>query len=198
DHIDRSNGPPIGSLALGEVLDTSQPIPIASGLLESLVSGGLLHLAFELTLDRLGVSREKLDHLVDDRPVVLLRDVADAGGETAIDVVIEARDTGVASGLRPLAGAVREDTVEHVQRLAHLLRVRVRTEVDDPPAVPLPGEHHARVLVLDRDRDVRKRLVVAKPDVERRPVPLDEILLEVERLDLVLGDDDLDVLDPLG
>ena len=61
--------------------------------------------------------------------------------------------------------------------------------------MPLAREHHARVLVLDRDGDVRERLVVAQPDVERRPVALDQVLLEVERLDLGAGDDHLDVGD---
>ena len=64
--------------------------------------------------------------------------------------------------------------------------------------MPLAREHHPRVLVLDRDRDVRERLVVAQPHVERRPVPLDEVLLEVQRLDLAAGDDHLDVRHPAG
>ena len=67
-----------------------------------------------------------------------------------------------------------------------------------PRPVPLAGEHDARVLVLDRDGDVRERLVVAEAHVERRPVALDEVLLEVERLDLAAGDDHLDVGDPLA
>ncbi len=100
--------------------------------------------------------------------------------------------------LRPLARPVAEDAVEDVERLAHLLRVRVRAEVPDAGPVPLAREHHARVVVLDRDRDVRERLVVAQAHVERRPVPLDEVLLEMERLDLAAGDDHLDVRDPLG
>ena len=62
----------------------------------------------------------------------------------------------------------------------------------------LAREHYARVFVLNRDGYVGERLVVAEPDVEGRPVALDEVLLEVQRLDLVLGDDHLDVLDPLG
>ena len=103
----------------------------------------------------------------------------------------------MAAGLRPLAGPVREDAVEHVERLAHLLRVRVRAEVDDPAAVPLAREHDARVVVLDRDRDVGERLVVAEADVERRAVALDQVLLEVQRLDLGVGDDHLDVGDAL-
>ena len=111
---------------------------------------------------------------------------------------VEARDAAVPSRLRPLARPVAEDAVEDVERLAHLLRVRVRAEVPDARPVPLAGEHHARVLVLDRDGDVRERLVVAQPHVERRPVPLDEVLLEVERLDLAAGDDHLDVGDALA
>ena len=99
-------------------------------------------------------------------------------------MVVEARDAAAPAGLRPFARPVAEDAVQHVERLAHLLRVRVRPEVDDAAAVPLAREHDARVVVLERDGDVRERLVVAQPDVERRPVALDEVLLEVERLDL--------------
>ena len=100
--------------------------------------------------------------------------------------------------LRPLAGPVRKDAVEHVERLANLLRVRVWAEVDDAAAMPLAREHDPWVLVLDGDGDVRERLVVAEPDVERRPVALDEVLLQMERLDLGVGHDHLEVGDPLG
>ena len=62
----------------------------------------------------------------------------------------------------------------------------------------LAREHDAREVVLDSDRDVRKGLVVAEADVERRPVPLDEVLLEVQRLHLAARDDDLHVVDALG
>ena len=102
------------------------------------------------------------------RAVVLLRHVADAGRQAALDVVVEARDPAVAAGLRALARPVGEDAVQDVERLAHLLRVRVRAEVDDAAPVPLAREHDARVLVLHGHRDVRERLVVAQPDVERR------------------------------
>ena len=68
----------------------------------------------------------------------------------------------------------------------------------DAAPVALAREHDARVLVLDRHGDVRERLVVAQPHVERRPVALDEVLLEVERLDLGAGHDRLDVGDALG
>ena len=72
---------------------------------------------------------KELDDAVDDAAVVLLRHVADARRQAAVDVVVEARDAAVAARLRPLAGPVAEDAVEDVERLAHLLRVRVRAEV---------------------------------------------------------------------
>ena len=189
--------PPLDRLPLGEPLDRAQPVSVARRVLEPLLGRRLAHLPLELAPDRPVVSREELDHAVDDSPVVLLRDVADAGREAALDVVVETRDAAVPPGLRPLARPVAEDAVQDVERLAHLLRVRVRPEVDDATPVPLTGEHDPRIVVLDRDRDVRERLVVAQPHVERRPVALDEVLLEVERLDLGAGDDRLDVGDPV-
>ena len=123
--------------------------------------------------------------------------VADARSPAALDVEVEARDPRVPPGLRPLAGSELEDAVQHVERLPHLLRVRVRAEVDGAPPVPLPREHDPRVRVGDRHGDVGERLVVPQPHVERRPVALDEVLLEVQRLRLALGDDHLDPVDPL-
>ena len=59
----------------------------------------------------------------------------------------------------------------------------------------LTREHDAGVLVRECDGDVGKRLVVAEPDVERRTMPLDEVLLEVERLGLGARHDHLHVGD---
>jgi hypothetical protein len=198
DDVDVAGGAPVGSLPLGEVAHGEQAVAVAGGLLEALVLCRIHHLRLELALDRTRLAREELDHPVDDLAVRLLRDVADARRQAALDVVVEARDPGVAARLRPLARPVRKDAVEHVERLAHLLGVRVRPEVDDAAPVPLAGEHDARVFVPDGHGDVRERLVVPELDVERRPVALDEVLLEVERLDLVRGHDHLEVGDPVG
>ena len=101
------------------------------------------------------------------------------------------------AGLRALARPELEHAVEHVERLAHLLRVRVRAEVDGAATVPLAREHDPRILVGHGDGDVRERLVVAQAHVERRPVALDEVLLEMQGLGLGRGDDHLDPADPL-
>ena len=196
DHVHRPHGPPVGRLPLGEVPDREQAVAVARRLLEPLVAGSLSHPLLELVLDGRGVTRQEPDDAVHDLPVVLLRDRSDARGEAAVDVEVEARDSRVPPRARALARPEAEDPVEDVERLPNLLRVRVRAEVDGVPAVPLTREHDARVLVCDGHGDVRERLVVAKANVEGRAVPLDEVLLEVERLRLRSRHDHLDVRDP--
>ena len=134
DHVHRSDRLPLDGLPLDEVLYREQPVAVAGRILEALLGRRLLHSPLELALDRLHVAREELDHAVDDAAVVLRRHVADAGRQAAVDVVVEARDAAVAARLRPLTRSVAEDPVEHVERLAHLLRVRVRPEVPDAAA----------------------------------------------------------------
>ena len=195
DHVDRAGFTPVGALLLRQVLDREEPVAIARRVLEPLLGRRVAHLPLELAHDRTRVAREEVDHALDDLAVGRLRDVVHAGRVAALDVEVEARDAGVPARLRPFARAKLEDAVEHVERLTHLLRVCVRAEVEDAAPVSLAREHHAWVVVLDRHRDVRERLVVAKADVERRPVALDEVLLQVERFDLGRRHDHLEVLD---
>jgi hypothetical protein len=81
-----------------------EPVAVARRLLEALASAAVLHLPLELALDRPRLAREELDHAVDDPPVVLLRDVADARRQAALDVVVEARDPAVRPGFGPSHG----------------------------------------------------------------------------------------------
>ena len=198
DDIHRPHLTPLGRLTVGEMPDREEPVAIARRLLEALLGRGLAHPLGQLGLDRLRVPGEKADDAVDHAGVVLARDRADARREAAVDVEVEAGNPRVAARLRPLARPEAEDAVQHVERLADLLRVRVRAEVDRASPVPLPREHDPRILVRERHRDVRERLVVAQADVERRPMALDEVLLEVQRLRFRARDDDLDVADSLG
>ncbi len=197
DHVHRPDGLLVGRLPLGEALDREQPVPAAGRLLVALLGCGVAHLALQLADDRLRVAGEEPDHAVDDRAVRLGVDRADARRLAALDVEVEAGDPRMPPRLRPLARTELEGPVQHVERLAHLLRVRVRAEVDGPPPVPLAREHDPRVLVLHGDGDVGERLVVAEPHVEGRAVALDQVLLQVERFRLRRGDDHLDVAHPL-
>jgi hypothetical protein len=138
---------------------------------------------------------EEVDDRLDVLAVRLLRDVADAGGLTALDVVVQTGAAGGAARLRPVTGSVHEDLAEQVERLAYALGVAERPEVDAVPAVALAGEVDPREVLVERDSDVWVRLVVTQPDVEDGPVPLDELLLCQQRLRLGLGGDELDVGD---
>ena len=122
----------------------AQPVAVARRVLEPLLGRGRAHLLLEAAADRPVVPRQELDHLVDELAVVVLGDVADAGREAALDVEVEARDPAAPAGLRPFARAVAKHAVQDVERLAHLLGVRVRPEVDDAAPVPLAREHHPR------------------------------------------------------
>jgi hypothetical protein len=197
EHVHGADCSLVRRLPLREVADREETIADPRRLLEPLVRGRASHPFLELVEDRVGVARQELDDALDDRCVVLLRDVADARRVAALDVEVEAGDPGVPARLRTLTRPELEDAVQNLERLAHLLRVRVWAEVENAPAVPLAREHDAREVVLDRHRDVGERLVVAEANVERGSVTLDQVLLEVQRLDFVLGDDHLDVVDPL-
>ncbi len=72
--------------------------------------------------------------------------------------------------------------------------MREGAEVADPLPVLSTHHHGAWPLLVERDGEVGIRLVVLQPDVEPRFVPLDQVELEKECLDLVLGDDPLDVI----
>jgi hypothetical protein len=104
----------------------------------------------------------------------------------------------VPSRLTPLARAQLEDLAEQVERVADPLGARVRTEVRAVAPVPLPREVHAREVLVEADRDVGVRLVVAQADVEARLVLLDERLLGEQRLRLGGDDERLDVVDLVG
>jgi hypothetical protein len=197
DHVHGPDRALVRGLPLGQMANGVETVSAPRRLLEALGVGGGPHLLLQAADDRIRLPGEELDHAVDDRAVRLGRDVADAGREAALDVVVEAGNARVAAGLRALAGPVGKDAVQDVERLTHLLRVRVRPEVDDAATVPFAREHDARVLVLDGDGDVGVRLVVAETDVEGRPVTADEVLLEVEGLGLVPRRDHLEALDPL-
>ena len=169
-------------LALAQVAHRHQPVAGARRLLEEVPLGGFAHALLQVALDLVRPPLEERDHIVDHGAVLLPRDVSHARCSAAADVVIEAGHARAPAGRRALAGAVREDLVERLERRPHLLRRCVRPEVAHAGPVALAREQHARVLVGQRDGDVRIRLVIAQARVERRPVALDQLLLEQQRL----------------
>src|SRR5207237_6998832 len=106
---------PLDRLPLDEMLHRVEAVPVARRILEALFTGRLVHLPLELTLDRLDVAGQELDHAVDDRAVVLLRDVADARRQAAVDVVVEAGNARVPPRLRAFARPVGKPEVDAVE-----------------------------------------------------------------------------------
>lgn len=101
------------------------------GPLELQLLAGLGHLAFELADHRVGAPGHEVTEAVDDLPVPLGRDVADAGRRALADVAEQAGPPDLAGPLEHPggAGAGREDAQQQVERLADRPGVRVRPEV---------------------------------------------------------------------
>ena len=184
-------------LSLDRLADVGQPVAAPGGPLELQLVGRIPHRGLEPFDHRVGVALEELDELADQLVVALLVDLADARTGALLDVEQEARSAEllVALELGVGAGAHREGAQQQIEGLADRVRVGVGPEVAD--ALAPSAAHHPRPgpLVVDRDREERVALVVDQPDVEARPVLLDEAVLEHERLDVVA---DLDPLDGLG
>jgi hypothetical protein len=140
-------------------------------------------------------ARQEVHDRLDVAPVLVAVDVADAGRLTPLDVVVEARHPRPPAGLGALAGPVLEKLPQQLEGLAHPPGTRERPEVRPPGPVALPREVHPRELLVQAHPYVRVRLVVPEPDVEPRPVTLDELLLCEQRLRLGLRDQEVDPRD---
>jgi hypothetical protein len=190
---DRSAGDP---LALEQRADRLQPVTVDRGALELAGGGGGVHLRLLVRLHLAVATREEVDDRVDVATVLIAADVSDTRRPTALDEVVEAGTAGAASGLGPLAGPELEQLAEQVERLADPLGTGERAEVGAPGAVLLASEVDPRVLLVEADADIGVGLVVAEPDVESRPMPLDEALLGQQSLGLGGGRQELDPVDP--
>jgi hypothetical protein len=164
------------------------------GLLELQVFRRGGHLTLEAPDHRLGLAGHEVAEVVDDLPVLLGVDPADAGCGALADVAEEAGAADLAGALEHAvgAGASREDARQRVERFADGPRVGVGPEVAD--ALLLRPAHHLqpRVLLVEGDREARVALVVAVPDVEPRVELLDPVVLELEGLDLGADDGPVD------
>ena len=166
-------------------------------LLVLLTLRGLRHLALEALEHRAGVARQELGQGVDVGPVPLLGDARRLGHARArapADVEVEAGPPGA----RPLveervrARPHGEDAGEGIERVADRPGVPVGTEVSDLLALRAAEHLRPRPPLPHRQGEVRIGLVVAVADVEPRPVLLDQVVLEHQRVDLARGHDPLD------
>ncbi len=193
DHIDVLAALGNHLLLLDRPTHGGEPIANTRGALVLQVLGGGAHLGLEPLDDLVGVAFEEVAQLVTNCRYSGSLDLTDARPAALLDVEQQARPAEplMLVELARTARADREAAQQQVERVADRVGVRVRPEV--PGALALATAHHQRPgeLLVDRDRQERIALVVAEPDVEPRPVLLDEAVLEHQRLDLVAH------LDPL-
>ena len=157
------------------------------------------HLATERLDQRLLATLEEQLDLLDVGAVGVLVDRLDAGALAALDVVQQARPLQGSLAVLDVdrAGAEREEAPDQVHRFVDARRRPVRPEVAAPVVDQLARPLDPREVVGQRDLDVRVALVVLEADVEARPVALDQVHLEEQRLGDRVGLGDLDVDDPV-
>ena len=193
DHVERLSPLDARRLALVHVSDRGEPVAQQRGLLELLRRSRGGHLTLDAMLHVAQPAAQKIDRLPHDLHVIVVRDAGVAGRQRALDEVLQARRAAPAPGLDALALAVREDAPDELRDLTDLAGAGIRPEVQVAGQVPPAEEAHPRPLVAHRDLDEGIALVVAQPQVVRRPRLLDEVVLEEQRLPLGGRDDPLDV-----
>ncbi len=186
DHV---GGGPVAEdhrLLLERLLHRTEVVAQPRRALEVERLGGGVHLGAHALDERPRVAADEVAEVVDDRAVVLLADVADAGGGALLDVAEQARPADLAGPLEHAvaARAHREDPEELVDGLADGPGVAVGAEVLGALALRAAPHHHPRELVADRHREPRVGLVVAVLDVVAGVELLDPGVLELECLDL--------------
>ena len=121
-------------------------------------------------------------------------DLGHARGEAALDLVLQAGPRTPAVE-RLLARADAEELAHEAGGLPAQARGDVGAAVDVAVLRGPPHHVEARVLLGQGQLQVRVVLVVAQPHVVRRLVALDQVVLEGERLHLVVGDHEVEVGD---
>ena len=195
-------------LAVQRSLDREKAVAERRGPLERERIGCLLHLLLRVAGERLVAPFEEEDTFLDGGAVFVPSRRTDARSGAALQVIEQAgtaagqcggRDGASASVLacddRQLAGAVRKELLQKVERLVHRLRVRKRTEIARRPIAERALPEDPREILTEGDLHIGIRLVVFEPDVVAGPVLLDEIVLEEEGFRDAVGEH---VLEPLG
>jgi hypothetical protein len=182
-------------LRLHRPLDGADLVAKRGRSLELELPGGVGHLGAERDHQRLLPALEEQLHLGDVRPVGRPVDRLDAGTLAALDVIEQAGPLQGALALADVdrAGPEREQPPDEVHGLVHARGGGIRAEVAAAVVGQLARPLHAREVVGQGDLDVRVALVVLEPDVEARPVALDEVRLEQQRLRDRVGERVLDV-----
>ena len=179
------------SLPFRHPSDAGDQVPVVGGQLELLLLGRLGHLALQLLRQLRSLSFEEQPCLGDGLGVFRRIRVAGAGGEALPQVVVEAGAL-LAVELR-VANRHAEELRNHSQRPPGERGRQEGTEVEVPVRLRPADQSDAGVLVFDRQLQVGIVLVVAEDDVVAGALPFDEVVLQHQRLDLGVGQDQVEI-----
>jgi len=133
--------------------------------------------------------------MADITAILFLADVTYTRRRAALDLVLQAGPRAVSEeSVRALADT--EQALHLLERRAHRRRAGIRSEAAPILASHAAVEVHPRIGMRIVQEDVGIALVVAQQHVVARPVRLDEIVLQQQRLGLGACHADLDVRHP--
>ena len=179
-------------LPLLQRLDRAQRVAQLRRLLEPLGGGRVGHALAQLAHQLVVAPFEEQPRVLHrDRVGLLGADLAHAGGDAAADVVLQARP-GPIAGNHFVARPDAEQPVGQRHGPASELRRHERAGVVVVVLLDAPRDQDARERLARRELQVGVVLVVAQQDVVARRPLLDEVILERQRLDHRIGDDELE------
>ena len=118
--------------------------------------------------------------------VLLGANLAHARRRTLIDIAEQARAAAILRAIKHAvrAGTHREHAQQGIQGFTNRPRLRIGSKITHALTALTASHHRARVHVIDRNRQVRVRLIVTERNVEARRKLLNPGVLELQRFHL--------------
>ena len=179
-------------LTLLHFVDGGDEVAQGGGLFKAKVLGGGLHAHAQIVGEVAQAAFEKELYALGGFGVLVVGDEAtNARAQAAMDVILQA-GMSMGTGEIHLTGGHQKVAMNKIQQTISEIGGEIRPIVS--AALPqTPRDKDAGELLIG-ELDVRVSFVVAQKNIEARLPLLDEVVLERQRLLLVVDDDDLDVL----
>ena len=179
-------------LLLLHPLQLGDLVPIACGAFKIQPFGGALHVPLERLQDLAAAPFQKQHAQGDVAPVGLPVDEADAGCAATLDLMLQA-GPGTVLEEAVIALPQAEQLLQNVEALPHRTGGGIGAEVAGLFAAGAAVETQARKVLCGGQLDVGIGLVVPQHHVVGRALPLDEALLQQQRLGFAVRDRNGDV-----
>ena len=175
-------------LLLGHLAYSQQLIAQPAGQLKMIRLRRSLHAELQLPLHIFRASLQEQQHRMDHRIVVAFFHLACAGCQAPPDMIFEAWPF-----LQVLTGPQRKQPPQELQAFMHRCHIRIRTKVTCSVLEHPPRDEYPREILLHRHLHIRIALIILQTDIIARPMLLDEIAFQDQRLDLRMRHDDLKI-----